>query len=109
MIVYDVSNRNSFNSVQKWIDDVKNQRGEGVIIALLGNKIDLEERDVPSDEAMKLAADNQIIYKEVSAKSGINVQEFFKEIAGLLPDDSETQNIPNQVKEKADVSKYSAR
>lgn len=47
--MYDVSNRNSFNSVQKWIDDVKNQRGEGVIIALLGNKVDLEDRDVPTD------------------------------------------------------------
>lgn len=44
--MYDVSNRVSFNSVQKWIDDVKNQRGEGVIIALLANKIDIEERDV---------------------------------------------------------------
>ena len=46
VIVYDVSNRVSFASVQKWIDDVKNQRGEGVIIALLANKIDVEERDV---------------------------------------------------------------
>ena len=41
VIVYDVTNRVSFNSVQKWIDDVKNQRGEGVIIALLANKIDV--------------------------------------------------------------------
>ena len=46
VIVYDVSNRNSFKSVQKWVDDVKNQRGEGVIIALLANKVDLEDRDV---------------------------------------------------------------
>ena len=46
VIVYDVTNRNSFKSVQKWVEDVKNQRGEGVIIALLANKIDLEDRDV---------------------------------------------------------------
>jgi Ras-related protein Rab-6A len=45
VIVYDVTSRNSFKSIQKWIDDVKNQRGDGVIIALLANKIDLEERD----------------------------------------------------------------
>jgi GTPase SAR1 family protein len=36
--------------VQKWIDDVKNQRGEGVIIALLANKTDLEERDIAEVE-----------------------------------------------------------
>jgi len=46
VIVYDITNRNTFKSVQKWIDDVKNQRGEGVIIALLANKVDLEDRDV---------------------------------------------------------------
>jgi GTPase SAR1 family protein len=41
IIVYDVSNRSSFRSVQKWVDDVKAQRGDGVIIALLANKVDL--------------------------------------------------------------------
>ena len=43
VIVYDITNRTSFDSLQKWIDDVKNQRGEGCIIALLGNKNDLGE------------------------------------------------------------------
>lgn len=41
VIVYDVTNRVSFNSMPKWIEDVKNQRGEGVIIAILANKIDI--------------------------------------------------------------------
>lgn len=58
---------------------------------------------------MKLAADNDVIYKEVSAKSGINVQEFFKEIAGLLPEVSDTPNNPTQGKEKMDSSKYEPR
>ena len=55
VIVYDVSNRTTFSSIQKWIDDVKNQRGEGVIIALLANKIDVEERDVTEEEGAQLA------------------------------------------------------
>lgn len=46
VIVYDVTNRSSFKSMQKWIDDVKNQRGEGVIIAILANKIDIEDREI---------------------------------------------------------------
>lgn len=40
VIVYDVTNRVSFSNLLKWIDDVKNQRGEGAIIALLANKVD---------------------------------------------------------------------
>jgi Ras-related protein Rab-6A len=43
VIVYDITSRPSFESLQKWIDDVKNQRGEGCIMAILGNKCDLEE------------------------------------------------------------------
>ena len=85
VIVYDVTNRNSFKSVQKWIDDVKNQRGEGVIIALLANKIDLDDRDVTENEGREMAENNNILFKEVSAKTGVNIQEFFKEIAALLP------------------------
>lgn len=84
--MYDVSNRNSFKSVQKWIDDVKNQRGEGVIISLLANKTDVEDRDVSEEEGRKLAEENEVLFKEVSAKTGNNIQEFFKEIAALLPD-----------------------
>ena len=55
IIVYDVTNRSSFKSVQKWIDDVKNQRGDGVIIALLANKIDLDDRDISEPEGRDLA------------------------------------------------------
>jgi GTPase SAR1 family protein len=85
--------------VQKWIDDVKYQRGEGVIIALLGNKMDLEERDVPELEGKELADRNLIIFKEVSAKTGGNIQEFFKEIAAQLPE----VNEPTSRSKAADV------
>lgn len=55
VIVYDVTNRNSYKSVQKWIDDVKNLRGESAIIALLANKVDLEGRDVTEAEGIEIA------------------------------------------------------
>jgi len=55
VIVYDVTNRASFKSMSKWIEDVKNQRGEGVIIAILANKIDAEEREISEEEGRKLA------------------------------------------------------
>ncbi len=74
VIVYDVTNPTSFKSVQKWVDDVKNQRGDGVIIALLANKVDLEEREVSEAEGKELSEKNDILFKEVSAKTGVNIQ-----------------------------------
>eukprot|EP00919_Chromeraceae_sp_WS-2016_P044281 GHVR01105628.1.p1 GENE.GHVR01105628.1~~GHVR01105628.1.p1 ORF type:complete len:160 (-),score=10.19 GHVR01105628.1:3012-3491(-) len=62
VIVYDVSNKASFESVQKWVDDVRHQRGEGVIIALLANKVDREDRDVTEEQGRQLAEKNDIMF-----------------------------------------------
>jgi Ras-related protein Rab-6A len=86
VIVYDVTKKESFKGLQKWIDDVKYQRGEGAIIAILANKIDIENREILYEEGRKLAEENNFLFQEVSANTGVNVQEFFKQIAALLPD-----------------------
>ena len=44
VVVYDISNRASFQNTSKWIDDVRAERGSDVIIVLVGNKTDLGER-----------------------------------------------------------------
>lgn len=44
IIVYDVSSRSSFEAVSRWIDDVRNERGEDVIIVIVGNKTDLSDK-----------------------------------------------------------------
>ena len=50
VIVYDVANRQSFLNVAKWIDEVKQERGENVVIAIVGYKTDLvEEREVETE------------------------------------------------------------
>ena len=41
---------------------------------------------VGEEEGRKLAEDNEVLFMEVSAKSGVNIQEFFKEIASMLPE-----------------------
>lgn len=81
--------------MQKWIDDVKNQRGESAVIAILANKIDSDERDVTEEEGRNLAEENQVIFKQVSAKTGAGVQEFFKEIAALLPESADSTTRHN--------------
>ncbi len=52
---------------------------------MLANKIDVAERQVKTSEAKEIADKHNLLYWEVSAKSGQGVQEFFKEMAIRLP------------------------
>ena len=44
VVVYDITNANSFHQTSKWIDDVRTERGSDVIIMLVGNKTDLSDK-----------------------------------------------------------------
>ncbi|KAG8989856.1 GTP-binding protein [Tulasnella sp. JGI-2019a] len=75
-IVYDVTNRNSFESVSSWIHNVKSS-GSAAILCLLANKCDLlDERVVTGYEGRKLATESGGLYVEVSAKSNEGIQGF---------------------------------
>ena len=78
MVVYDITNRDSFEHVQNWIEDVRNQSPKTVLIILVGNKIDLEDqRIVTYDEGNEFAMKNGLIFGETSAKSGVGIEEIF--------------------------------
>lgn len=86
VVVYDVTNRQSFINTQKWIDDVRAERGEAVIIVLVGNKTDLnDKRQVSVEEGEKKAKEHNTIFIETSAKAGQNVKSLFRKIALALP------------------------
>ncbi|KAI8368509.1 ras-related protein rab-like protein-6A [Blakeslea trispora] len=86
VIVYDISNRQSFINTSKWIDDVRAERGEEVIIVLVGNKSDLnDKREVTVEDAEKRSKELNVMYIETSAKAGHNVKNLFKKIAQSLP------------------------
>ncbi|KAK9461544.1 ras family-domain-containing protein [Lipomyces oligophaga] len=86
VIVYDVTNRNSFINTSKWIDDVRAERGNDVIIVLVGNKTDLnDKRQVTTEEGEKKAKEIKVMFIETSAKAGHNVKTLFRRIAQALP------------------------
>lgn len=86
VVVYDITNRSTFLNTTKWIEDVRNERGKDVIISLIGNKADLEDRrQVKYEEAEKLAQENNIMFIETSAKNGYNIKSLFKKLASTLP------------------------
>ncbi|GAA6047682.1 hypothetical protein JCM3770_001625 [Rhodotorula araucariae] len=86
VVVYDITNRASFLNTSKWVDDVRSERGNDVIIVLVGNKTDLnDKRQVTTDEAEQKSKELNVMFIETSAKAGHNVKTLFRKIAQALP------------------------
>ncbi|XP_043913373.1 ras-related protein Rab-6A-like isoform X4 [Protopterus annectens] len=86
VVVFDITNLNSFQQTSKWIDDVRTERGSDVIIMLVGNKTDLaDKRQVSIEEGERKARELNILYVETSAKAGYNVKQLFRRVAAALP------------------------
>jgi len=86
VVVYDVTNRASFASTQRWIDEVRAERGADVVIALVGNKSDaVDRRQVTAEEGDARARECGAIFVETSAKAGFNVKALFRRVAAALP------------------------
>jgi Ras-related protein Rab-6A len=86
VVVYDISNRQSFLNVRRWVEEVRTERGQDVIIAIVGNKTDLsDKRQVSVEEGEALAKDLGALFLETSAKAGFNIKALFRKIAAVLP------------------------
>ncbi|KAE8693225.1 Ras-related protein RABH1a [Hibiscus syriacus] len=86
VIVYDVANRQSFLNTSKWMEEVRTERGNDVIIVLVGNKTDLvDNRQVSIEEGENKARESGIMFIETSAKAGFNIKPLFRKIAAALP------------------------
>lgn len=76
ILVFDITNRKSFEDLNMWIDDINNATDK-VSIILFGNKCDLQNRKISKEEAEKFAKKNNIPYIETSAKLKLNINEAF--------------------------------
>ena len=86
VVVYDITSRASFLNTTKWIEDVRAERGNEVVIMLVGNKTDLgERRQVTVEEGKAHAAKENVMFIETSAKAGHNVKALFRKLATTLP------------------------
>jgi len=83
----------TFEQTRKWVDDVRGERGNDVIIVLVGNKTDLsDKRQVTEQQGQDEAKKNNLMFIETSAKVGHNVKLLFKRIAQALPGMDEGAN-----------------
>lgn len=86
IVVYDITNRASFMNTEQWIDDIRTERGNDVVIMLVGNKTDSQDkRKVSVEEGEGQAKKYGVMFIETSAKAGYNVQALFRKLAMSLP------------------------
>jgi len=89
IVVFDVTKKDTFNNVVKWLQELERYAAEDVKKLLVGNKIDLTPREVTCDEAKELAEKLGLDYVETSAKTSSNVEEAFTRLAGMIKNDQE--------------------
>jgi Rab family protein len=102
LIVYDITKRSSFDNVKNWYNDLISLGEKGCIIALVGNKLDLVERnerkrEVSFEEAQAYAEDNHMLFFETSAYNGNNINDIFEELLQTIY--TERRKIP-ELKER---------
>ena len=86
ILVYDITNKQSFQAIDTWVKDVDQYAGGLIDIILVGNKSDLPNRKVSREEGEDLARRYQIPFFETSAKLRTNVDEVFQAIAKDVKD-----------------------
>merc|ERR1711982_97875 len=77
IVVYDITNPESFSGAKSWVKELQRRGDPNVVIALAGNKADLENRrKVEPEEANAYAVENGILHMETSAKNSNNVKHY---------------------------------
>ena len=86
IIVFDITNKESFLSLNKWLTDAKNNASENTIYVICGNKIDLKERRTVNENEINeyIKKNTGVIYMECSAKNGQGIKDLFNVIAKNL-------------------------
>ena len=80
LVVYDITNRESFNNVSTWVEECKNNGPSTISLVLVGNKIDLEDkRQITYEEGEDYANQNNMQFFETSALNGSNIDKMFND------------------------------
>ncbi|KAK3561937.1 hypothetical protein QTP86_019060, partial [Hemibagrus guttatus] len=85
ILMYDITNEESFNAVQDWATQIKTYSWDNAQVILVGNKCDMaDERVVPVEKGKHLADQLGFEYYEASAKENINVRQVFERLVDII-------------------------
>nr|KYP75780.1 Ras-related protein Rab11A [Cajanus cajan] len=78
MLVYDITKRQSFDHIPRWLEELRNHADKNIVIILIGNKSDLEnQRAVSTEDAKEFAEKEGLFFLETSALEATNVETAF--------------------------------
>jgi small GTP-binding protein len=107
LVVYDITNKDSFIHTEHWVNETKDLKREDAIFVLVGNKIDLEEnRIVSTKEAEDFATEKGFLFYEVSAKTGEKVEDLFNN--KIYPEMARKYNIGDEDEENGENDQQNA-
>jgi Ras-related protein Rab-2A len=87
LLVYDITRRDTFQHLSRWLEEAKQHAQPNMVILLIGNKNDLEHKRAVSTEEGKAFADaNNLLFMETSAKTAYNVEQAFLKTAEEIHD-----------------------
>ena len=85
LLVYDVCSKSSFEHLQDWMDEIDTYvMRQQVSVLLIGNKIDLKEREVSTEEATNYAKTQAMVYTETSAKADEGIWPAFQSLVARI-------------------------
>ena len=85
LLLYDVTNKDSFKNLENWLIEIEKNAQEKVLKILIGNKCDLtDDREITTEEGKAFALRNGMEFMETSAKMNTNVTEAFETLGKLM-------------------------
>jgi small GTP-binding protein len=85
LLVFDLSNRRSFDEVEGWLTELKSLAAQNAVVLLVANKVDLVEgRTIPASEIQTLVEAHGLESIETSALTGENIKEAFLRVAAQI-------------------------
>ncbi|RWW14087.1 hypothetical protein BHE74_00008928 [Ensete ventricosum] len=80
-MVYDITRRQSFDHISRWLEELRNHADRNIVIMLVGNKTDLEDqRAVTTEDAREFAQKENLFFLETSALEATNVENAFQTV-----------------------------
>jgi len=99
LLVYDQSNKESFDDIKSWLSDLERYASDTVIKVLVGNKADLSKEQEVSDSAATAFAESYgMKYVSISAKTGANVDSTFQQLAQGIVDKVHPEEVKKNEK-----------
>ncbi|KAK9110736.1 hypothetical protein Sjap_018796 [Stephania japonica] len=110
LLVYDITKRQSFDHVPRWLDELRGHADKNIVIMLIGNKSDLEnDRAVPSEDAKEFAEKEGVFFMETSALEATNVETAFLTVLTAIFNIVNRKNLVAYEDSKGDTAHLTGR